>query len=49
MDYNYFLTEDGFGEGDTRVRVTASDGQTLTDILPVVQEYLVTEGIEQFR
>jgi expansin (peptidoglycan-binding protein) len=48
-DYNYFLTESGFGEGSTRVRITAIDGQTLEDDLPAVQEYLVTEGTAQFQ
>jgi expansin (peptidoglycan-binding protein) len=48
MDYNYFLTESGFGEGETTVRVTAIDGQTLTDVLPPVEEYLITEGQAQF-
>lgn len=48
MDYNYFLTESGFGEEETVVRVTAIDGQTLTDTLPPVEEYLITEGQAQF-
>ncbi len=49
MDYNYFLTESGFGEGSTQVRITAIDEQTLTDELPPVEEYLVTEGNAQFE
>lgn len=48
-DYNYFLTESGFGEGPVRVRVTASDGQVLEDELPPVQELLETTGAGQFR
>jgi expansin (peptidoglycan-binding protein) len=49
MDYNYFLTESGFGDGSTQVRITAIDGQTLVDELPPVEEYLVTEGTAQFE
>jgi len=49
MDYNYFLANSGFGEGSTRVRITAIDGQALVDELPAVQEYLVTEGSAQFQ
>ncbi|HOU94635.1 MAG TPA: expansin EXLX1 family cellulose-binding protein [Polyangiaceae bacterium] len=49
QDYNYFLTESGFGEGTTRVRITSVDGQVLEDELPPVQEYLVVEGTAQFQ
>jgi expansin len=49
-DYNYFVAQDpGFGPNPVRVRVTAIDGQTLEDELPVVQEYLVVEGKAQFQ
>ncbi len=48
MDYNYFLTEDGFGEGETTVRITAIDGQQLIDTLPAVKENLVMPGQSQF-
>jgi expansin (peptidoglycan-binding protein) len=48
-DYNYFLDESGFGSAPVTVRITASDGQTLTDSLPAVKEYLVVEGHEQFQ
>jgi expansin (peptidoglycan-binding protein) len=48
-DYNYFLTESGFGEGAVRVRVTAVDGQVLEDDLPPVQEGLETPGAAQFE
>jgi expansin (peptidoglycan-binding protein) len=48
QDYNYFLEGDGFGEGPTRVRITANDGQRLVDELPAVEEYLVVEGESQF-
>lgn len=47
-DYNYFLTETGFGTGPVRVRVTAIDGQVLEDDLPQVQELLTVEGNGQF-
>lgn len=48
-DYNYFLTESGFGEGRVHVRVTAIDGQVLEDELPPVQELLEVAGAAQFR
>lgn len=48
-DYNYFLTESGFGEGPVRVRVTAVDGQVLEDDLPPVQEGVATPGAAQFE
>jgi len=47
-DYNYFLDEAGFGAESVVVRITASDGQTLVDTLPPVQEYLLAEGEAQF-
>lgn len=47
--YNYFLDESGFGSSPVTVRITAVDGQTLTDRLPTVKEYLVTEGNAQFQ
>ncbi len=49
QDYNYFLTESGFGAGSVRVRITAEDGQELEDELPPVQELLTTDGHAQFR
>lgn len=48
-DYNYFLEADGFGEGASFVRITAVDGQQLTDELPAVVESLVVEGSAQFQ
>lgn len=48
-DYNYFVTTSGFGAGSVQVRITATDGQTLVDTLPPVQELLVVEGQAQFR
>jgi expansin (peptidoglycan-binding protein) len=49
QDYNYFLTDSGFGPDAVRVRVTAMDGQTLEDDLPPVQAELVVSGKAQFR
>jgi expansin (peptidoglycan-binding protein) len=48
-DYNYFLDENGFGPGATRVRVTAVDGQELIDDLPPVQAELSVAGTAQFQ
>ncbi|HEY6726176.1 MAG TPA: expansin EXLX1 family cellulose-binding protein [Polyangiaceae bacterium] len=49
QDYNYFLDASGFGENPVTVRITAVDGQTLTDTLPGPQELLVVEGDAQFE
>jgi len=49
-DYNYFV--DAAGVGTTAgfaVRVTASDGQQLVDMLPPVQASLVVSGAAQFQ
>jgi len=48
-DYNYFLAENGFGDGAVTVRITAIDGQTLLDRLPSVEELLVVQGERQFE
>lgn len=48
-DYNYFLDDQGFGPDPVKVRITAVDGQSLTDDLPVVQELLVVAGASQFQ
>jgi expansin (peptidoglycan-binding protein) len=48
MDYNYFLEDQGFGEGPSFVRITAIDGQSLVDELPSVEEDLVVQGAGQF-
>ena len=49
-DYNYFVAQDpGFGPNPVRVKVTASDRQTLEDDLPVVQEDLIVDGQAQFQ
>lgn len=49
QDYNYFLDAAGFGENPVTVRITAVDGQTLTDTLPGPAELLVVEGRAQFE
>jgi expansin (peptidoglycan-binding protein) len=49
QDYNYFLAASGFGPNSVTVRITAIDGQTLTDTLPAVQELLVVDGHAQFQ
>lgn len=49
LDYNYFVNESGFGPGTTQVRITAVDGQTLTDTLPAVQAELEVSGAAQFQ
>ena len=49
QDYNYFLDAAGFGENPVTVRITAVDGQTLTDTLPGPAELLVVDGETQFE
>lgn len=49
QDYNYFLDAAGFGESPVTVRITAIDGQTLTDTLPKPTELLVVDGEAQFE
>jgi expansin (peptidoglycan-binding protein) len=46
--YNYFVHEQTVAEGPLDVRVTASDGSTLQDILPVPQSGLLVSGRGQF-
>ncbi|RYZ33595.1 MAG: hypothetical protein EOO71_41570 [Myxococcaceae bacterium] len=46
--YNYFVTDDGVGEGSFQVRVTASDGQQLTDTLEKVLDDKSVDGAAQF-
>ena len=48
-DYNFFVDAGGFGASPVTVRITAIDGQTLTDSLPSVQELLVVQGHAQFQ
>ena len=47
--YNYFLNGGGFGAGTTQVRITAQNGETLTDTLPEVQASLEVPGAAQFE
>lgn len=49
QDYNYFLDAAGFGANAVTVRITASDGQTLTDEIPAPEEYLTVDGHAQFE
>ncbi|HEU5075131.1 MAG TPA: expansin EXLX1 family cellulose-binding protein [Polyangiaceae bacterium] len=49
QDYNHFLDAMGFGENPVTVRITAVDGQTLTDTLPAPRELLLLEGEAQFE
>jgi expansin (peptidoglycan-binding protein) len=49
QDYNYFLAASGFGPNSVTVRITAIDGQTLTDTLPPAQSSLVVDGHAQFQ
>jgi expansin (peptidoglycan-binding protein) len=48
-DYNYFLDDAGFGDNRVTVRITAVDGQVLTDDLPAPEELLVVDGQTQFE
>jgi len=48
QDYNYFLDDGGFGDNPVTVRITAVDGQVLTDELPAPEELLVVDGQKQF-
>lgn len=49
QDYNHFLDAMGFGETSVSVRITAVDGQTLTDTLPAPRELLLLDGEAQFE
>ncbi len=48
-DYNYFVDDKGAGTGPVKVRITASDGQTLEDTLPPVQASTAAPGAAQFH
>jgi expansin (peptidoglycan-binding protein) len=48
-DYNYFIVASGVGPGSYQVRVTAIDGQSLTDTLPPVQPSTTVTGSGQFH
>jgi expansin (peptidoglycan-binding protein) len=47
--YNYFVEPAGMGTGPIKVRVTASDGQTLEDTLPGANENALYDGAAQFK
>ncbi|WNG45677.1 hypothetical protein F0U60_17385 [Archangium minus] len=48
-DYNYFVEPSGMGTGSIKVRVTASDGQTLEDTLPAPTSNTTHDGAAQFK
>jgi expansin (peptidoglycan-binding protein) len=47
--YNYFVAPGGAGPGPVHVRITASDGQTLEDMLPAVSDGGLVQGAAQFH
>lgn len=47
--YNYFVEPAGMGTGPIKVRVTASDGQTLEDTLPGAASDATYDGAAQFK
>ena len=47
--YNYFVAPGGAGPGPVHVRITASDGQTLEDMLPAVSDGGLAQGAAQFH
>ena len=47
--YNYFVEPAGMGSGPLKVRVTASDGQTLEDTLPGAASDKLYDGAAQFK
>ena len=49
QSYNYFVVASGVGPGSYHVRITAVDGQTLTDTLPAVQPSTSVQGSGQFH
>jgi expansin (peptidoglycan-binding protein) len=49
MDYNYFVLASGAGPGNVSVRITASDGQQLEDVLPSPSSNVTVLGHAQFR
>ncbi len=48
-DYNYFVDDKGAGTGPVKVRITATDGQRLEDVLPAVVASTAAQGAGQFR
>ena len=49
VSYNYFVEPSGMGAGSIKVRVTASDGQTLEDTLPEAASNKTVDGAAQFK
>ncbi len=46
--YNYFVVSSGMGLGPVKIRITATDGQTLVDTLPVIEASVTYDGASQF-
>lgn len=46
--YNYFVENSGMGPGPVKIRITATDGQTLEDTLPAIKEKQLYDGAAQF-
>lgn len=48
VDYNYFIVASGFGPFAAQVRITAPNGQTLTDTLPIPTSDTTVQGQTNF-
>ena len=48
QDHNYFMESSGFGSSPVQVRLTASNGATIIDEMPVAQSSLEVQGSTQF-
>jgi len=46
--YNYFVVPGGMGKGPVTIRITATDGQQLEDILPRIEANQIFNGAKQF-
>ncbi|MFL5343808.1 MAG: expansin EXLX1 family cellulose-binding protein [Hyalangium sp.] len=46
--YNYFVAPAGMGPGPVKIRITATDGQTLVDTLPSIKASQTYDGAAQF-
>ncbi len=46
--YNYFVESSGMGPGPVKIRITATDGQTLEDTLPTIKAEQIYDGAAQF-
>ena len=47
-NYNYFVNNSGMGPGPVKIRITATDGQTLVDTLPEIKAEKLYDGAAQF-